>query len=232
MQTTSSKNIGYLSLTLVLAELASRIAQYMNIAASDISPLLVIYTPNQAYLMWLAYLMCVLLIPHTELSSFKHISSEPKKLITSLYKVLCTSFGLYLVHTFVFPMHSLPISSSPYSGLFISLYESVHEEVFLRLILFSTLFLGLRKLFRDRPQNRTSLLWACNVLIASVTVGIHILSASMLPEMTTLELPKMIVIYALPSLVYGQIFWTQGVWVAMIAHFFTTYLAHLLMIYG
>ena len=106
-------------------------------------------------------------------------------------------------------------------------YGAINEEVLARLFGFSLLLWLLRKIARQRtPQATPLLFWIANVIIAVLFVLAHLPSAKVIMPITPLLLIALFSINGLVSLMCGYLCWKRGLEAAMLAHFSTDVVVH------
>jgi len=117
-----------------------------------------------------------------------------------------------------------------WQGLLASFYGGFTEEILFRLFLMSLLaWLGSRLLHQQDQQPSTPVIWSANIL-AALSFGLaHIPTAiaTGLP-LTTLGIMRIILLNSLPGVVFGWLYWKQGLLSAMIAHFSGDILVHVI----
>lgn len=117
-----------------------------------------------------------------------------------------------------------------FQGFLASISAGINEEIMLRLFLLSLiawLVVVLTKGSRGRP--RPAVLWTANVLSAVIFGLLHLpnLLAMNVP-VTPAALGYIILLNGLAGLGFGWLFWTFGLEAAMLAHFFTDIVLHVI----
>lgn len=117
-----------------------------------------------------------------------------------------------------------------FQGFLASISAGINEEILLRLFLLSLiawLIVVLAKGSRGRP--RPAVLWTANVLSAVIFGLLH------LPNILVMNVPVtpamlgyIILLNGLAGLGFGWLFWTFGLEAAMLAHFFTDIVLHVI----
>jgi membrane protease YdiL (CAAX protease family) len=125
---------------------------------------------------------------------------------------------------------SLP---NAWQGFLGSASAGINEEILLRLFLLSLIAWVIQRVILRRPAGLPSrgLLWTANILAALIFGLLH------LPNLTAIGVPvtPFLVLYiitlnGLAGLVFGWLFWTFGLESAMLAHFFTDIVLHVLTV--
>jgi hypothetical protein len=106
-------------------------------------------------------------------------------------------------------------------------YGAINEEVLARLFGFSLILWLLGKIARQpRPLSSPVLFWIANVIIAVLFVLAHLPSAKIIMPITPLLLTALFSINGLVSLMCGYLCWKRGLEAAMLAHFGTDFVVH------
>jgi hypothetical protein len=106
-------------------------------------------------------------------------------------------------------------------------YGAINEEVLARLFGFSLILWLLGKIARNRaPLSSPVIFWIANVIIAVLFVLAHLPSAKIIMPITPLLLTALFSINGLVSLVCGYLCWKRGLEAAMLAHFGTDIVVH------
>jgi len=117
-----------------------------------------------------------------------------------------------------------------WKGLLASFYGGIAEEIFLRLFVMSLLvWLGrfLSKTADGKPTN--AVFWIANVL-AAVLFGLgHLPATSLVVPLTPLVIARAIVLNGLIGVACGWLYWKRGLESAMIAHFSSDLVLHVLL---
>ncbi|HUW15418.1 MAG TPA: CPBP family intramembrane glutamic endopeptidase [Anaerolineae bacterium] len=122
------------------------------------------------------------------------------------------------------------VAPPAWQGFLASFYGGVTEEILLRLFALS-LFAWLGRFLNRTVDNRPgrAALWAANIL-AAVLFGLSHLPATAaagLP-LTGLVITRAIVLNGLAGLVFGRFYWTYGLEAAMVSHFATDMVLHVI----
>ena len=123
------------------------------------------------------------------------------------------------------------IAPPAWQGFLASFYGGVTEEILLRLFALS-LFAWLGRFLNRTVDNRPgrAALWVANIL-AAVLFGLGHLPATAaagLP-LTGLVITRAIMLNGLAGLVFGWFYWTYGLESAMVSHFATDMVLHVIM---
>ncbi|HKP92587.1 MAG TPA: CPBP family glutamic-type intramembrane protease [Chthoniobacterales bacterium] len=146
--------------------------------------------------------------------------------------VAAGALGLLIYYTFLqsripdWPVAAeaaLPI----WKRLLACVYGAINEEVLARLFAFSLVLWALRKIARQRtPQTSPGIFWIGNVIVSVLFVLGHLPSAKVIMPITPLLLVALFSINGLVSLMCGYLCWKRGLEAAMLAHFSTDFVLH------
>jgi hypothetical protein len=153
--------------------------------------------------------------------------------VTPLFAgVAVGAVGLLIFYTFFLSrLPNWPVAAEaalPVWKRFIAcFYGAINEEVLARLFGFSLVLWLLGKIARQpRPLSSPVLFWIANVIIAVLFVLAHLPSAKVIMPITPLLLTALFSINGLVSLVCGYLCWKRGLEAAMLAHFGTDIVVH------
>jgi len=117
-----------------------------------------------------------------------------------------------------------------WKGFLASFYGGIVEEILLRLFLISLLaWLGsfISKTNEGKPTN--TMFWIANIL-AAILFGLgHLPATAMLMPLTPLVIARAIVLNGLAGIAFGYLYQSRGLESAMIAHFSTDIVLHVLL---
>ena len=125
------------------------------------------------------------------------------------------------------PMHPLPAgsaASASWSGLLASFYGGIAEEVELRLFLMTLIVWAVSVLSR-RPA-KAGLFWSAIILAALLFGALHLPAAANIWPLEGIVILRTIALNAVGGLVFGWLYWRQGLESAMLGHFSTDLVLH------
>lgn len=123
---------------------------------------------------------------------------------------------------------ALQTSSPPWwQGLLAAFYGGINEELLMRLGLMTLLVWLVTKLTRQAQPN-LAILWIANVLIALLFGLGHLPAVAALVPLTALVVTRTLLLNSLGSLVFGWLYWQQGLLAAMVAHFSADVMLHVI----
>jgi hypothetical protein len=106
-------------------------------------------------------------------------------------------------------------------------YGAINEELLARLFFFSLLIWLLRKFAREQsPQAGVAIFWIANVIVALLFAAGHLPSAKLFMPITPIVLVAIFSINGVASLLFGYLCWKRGLEAAMLAHFSTDVMLH------
>lgn len=139
--------------------------------------------------------------------------------------------SIYALDILIFKSTVLFETTPPlWTGLLGSFYGAIDEEVLLRLFLFTLIYYLCRKIFKFDPRHRFQFLWSINILVALAFGLGHLPATFQLITPTTIDIVRILFLNAIGGLVFGWLYWTRGIWSAMVAHFVADLVLHVLLI--
>jgi membrane protease YdiL (CAAX protease family) len=117
--------------------------------------------------------------------------------------------------------------TDPWQGFLASFYGGITEEILLRLGVM-TLLVWLGALVARRHPPGSAILWGANVLAALLFGLGHLPATAALVALTPLVITRAIVLNGLAGVVFGWLYWRRGLAAAMVAHFTTDLVLHVL----
>jgi membrane protease YdiL (CAAX protease family) len=125
------------------------------------------------------------------------------------------------------PIHPLPTgspASASWAGFLASFYGGIAEEVELRLFLMTLIVWAVAKLSRRAPG--PALLWMA-VLVAALLFGAgHLPAAAKIWPLDTVVILRTIALNGIGGMVFGWLYWRQGLESAMLGHFCADLVLH------
>jgi hypothetical protein len=108
-------------------------------------------------------------------------------------------------------------------------YGAINEELLARLFFFSLLLWLLRKIAREESsQASVAIFWTANVVVALLFAAGHIPSARLFLPITPIVLGAIFSMNGVASLLFGYLCWKRGLEAAMLAHFSTDFMLHVI----
>jgi membrane protease YdiL (CAAX protease family) len=106
-------------------------------------------------------------------------------------------------------------------------YGAINEEFLARLFFFSLLLWLLRKIAREKSsQAGVAIFWIANVIVSLFFAAGHIPSAKLFLPITPIVVAAIFSMNGAASLLFGYLCWKRGLEAAMLAHFSTDFMLH------
>ncbi len=112
-----------------------------------------------------------------------------------------------------------------WAGAIGSIYGAVNEEVLLRLFLFTLIYYFSRKI----TDRKLLALWTVNVAVALLFGLGHLPIAYQIASPSAFEISRILLLNAIPGVVFGWLYWSRSLWTAMCAHFVTDLMVHVFL---
>lgn len=142
---------------------------------------------------------------------------------------------LFVLDRFVFSIFVEPITAfqeTPpiWMRLLASFYGGVGEEIFMRLFLTTLIVWITYKIKRTKDNLPTSIgVWLAIILI-SVLFGLgHLPMTARFAEITTIVVFRAIILNGIAGVTFGWLYWKKGLEAAMISHFTTDIVLHIIL---
>lgn len=169
-------------------------------------------------------------VPKTDLCPFPALAKE-----TSLGKIVypaasagfLVGLAIFVLDRTIFHSSSLSGVNAPmWMGALASLYGAVNEEVSLRLFLFTIFYFLISKCVQKR---RVVVLWFVNICVALLFGIGHLPAAFKLAPPSTFEIVRILFLNGIGGIVFGWLYWSRGLWAAIIAHFVADLVIHVVL---
>lgn len=207
--------------------------QYLSIVPSEVSfaKMFLLATAQSiiffGIICWLSYL----LVPQTNLFPFVVDKPAKRNVYPGTLAGIAVGFIIYLLDITSFKSSLLSGAHPPaWAGLLASLYGGMNEEVLLRLFLFTLVYFLFRRIFKFKLQSRMTFLWITNVIVAIIFGLSHLPAAFKLTQPSSFEVFRVLLLNGIPGIVFGWLYWSQGLWAAMTAHFVTDLVVHVIVV--
>lgn len=209
--------------------------QYLGILpeSTSISQVLLLGTLQAAILYGLICFLSYKLLPKTDLKPFSDKSCLKKNIFFGVISGTFTGLAIYFLDKIIFPSSLLitgKIDPPFWAGAIASLYGAINEEVLLRLFLFTLIYFIFHKLFNFTKAYRLPFLWITNIIVAVIFGLGHLPTAFRLIEPSTYEISRILLLNGIPGIVFGWLYWSKGLWTAMMAHFVTDLMIHVVLL--
>lgn len=142
------------------------------------------------------------------------------------------TFLLYLLVFFPlipeWPWHeeaALPV----WKRFLICLYGGINIELLMRFFMLSLFLWLLKKIARDSsPRPGPGIFWMANTIVALIYAAGHLPAAKSLMPLTPSVLAAVLLPTAVAGLAFGYLTWKRGIEAAMLAHFSSDFVAHVI----
>ena len=207
-------------------------AKYLGIAPPSFSfiKMLLLSTVHSILFYGVACWLSYLLVPRTDLSPFS-IDRPAKRIIyPGIIVGLAVGIIIYLFDITLFKSSLFSKIHPPiWAGFFASFYGAVNEEVLLRLFLFTLVYFLFKKIFKFEKNNKLLFLWVTNLIVAVIFGLGHLPVAFKLGSPSSFEIFRIFLLNGIPSIAFGWLYWTRGLWTAMAAHFVADLVIHVFL---
>jgi Type II CAAX prenyl endopeptidase Rce1-like len=169
----------------------------------------------------------------------QRLSGEPAALgrvramvLPSALAGIAAGAAVLLLDVFVFAprlplLTAQTMTTTWWQGLLASLYGALDEEILLRLGLMTLLvWLGARLTGARRPTH--AVYWAGNILAALLFGLGHLPATAALVPLTPLVVARALALNGIAGVVFGWLYWRRGLLAAMLAHFATDLVLHVI----
>jgi membrane protease YdiL (CAAX protease family) len=134
----------------------------------------------------------------------------------------------YAFAIFVEPITPFQQTPPVWQRLPISLYGGINEEIYLRLFLM-TLVLWLWSKIRKHPTPTSLQMWTA-IIAVSIVFGLgHLPMTAQFMPITPIVIVRAIVLNGILGILYGWLYWRKGLESAVLAHFSTDIILHVLL---
>ena len=120
--------------------------------------------------------------------------------------------------------------SPPWAGALASIYGAANEEVLMRLFFLTLVYFIFTKLRRVGDSKRLICLWTANVIVAIVFGIGHLPLVLKLASPSAIGISRVLLLNSIAGMVFGWLYWSRGLWAAMLAHFVADLMIHVVLI--
>lgn len=110
----------------------------------------------------------------------------------------------------------------------ICFYGAINEELLMRLFLLSLLLWIVQKIVRKEGPPRGASFWTANCIAASIYGAAYLPAAAAVVQVTAFVAVSIIAVKAVAGLAFGELFRRYGLETAMLAHFISDILIHVI----
>ena len=168
------------------------------------------------------------ILPKTDLQPF-HVQSISNQIVyPGIIAGGLVGLVIFCLDRFLFQGSLLAQGNPPYwISILYSIYGAINEEVLLRLFFFTLLYFVLTKIFKPADKVKIYLLWTAN-LFTAILFGVghlpFLFSVTSSPSFS--EISEVLILNGLGGVVFGWLYWSRGLWAAVVAHFVADLVLH------
>ncbi len=169
------------------------------------------------------------------------LKGEPVKekiksfLFYSIVLGIFVGLSLFILDRFVFAAFVEPITayqSEPplWQRFLVSFYGGINEEISLRLFLMTLIVWISAKIGKAKNNIPTGLTFWFAIILTSILFGLgHLPMTAQLMKITPVVVIRAIVLNGIAGIVFGWLFWKKGLLSAIISHFSTDIILHVIL---
>ena len=201
--------------------------QYLGILPESVSVLRMFITSTiqSSLIFGLVCFLSFKILPKTDLETFQ-LKSYP-----AVISGVVVGLSLFFFDKTIFQSSLLSGTHPPFwAGALASIYGAVNEEVLLRLFLLTFVYFLINKCLRIGVDKRLYVLWTANIFVAIIFGLGHLPAALKLTNPSAFEIFRVLFLNGIAGIVFGWLYWSRGLWTAMLAHFVTDLMIHVFLI--
>ena len=200
-------------------------------AAVSIWKIVLLSTVQSALLFGLICWLSLKILSKTDLQPFLLGNFLKQRLLPAIIAGISVGLIIFLFDKTVFHSSFLSGVHSPFwVGALASIYGGVNEEVLLRLFLFTLIYFLIGKCLKIDQSNRSAVLWSVNIFVALLFGIGHLPMAFKLTSPSAFEIFRVLSLNGIAGVVFGWLYWSRGLWTAMIAHFAADLVIHMILV--
>ncbi|MDP1608824.1 MAG: CPBP family intramembrane metalloprotease [Chlamydiales bacterium] len=184
---------------------------------------------NSSVLFGLVCWLSSKILPKTDLTPFKSENPIQRIVCPGIFSGIFVGLVLFIFDKVFFSSSLLSAQHPPFwAGAIASIYGAINEEVFTRLFLLTLIYLFLGKWFTTR--RRVFLLWISTFLASLLFGAGHLPALFKLAPPSSFEIVRVLFLNGIAGIVFGWLYWSRGLWTAILAHFVTDLMIHVILI--
>ena len=154
---------------------------------------------------------------------------------TSLVLGILIGISVFVLDRFAFSFFVEPVTASQaepplWQRFLASFYGGINEEIFMRLFLVSLLVWISCKIRSTKEGIPTSTGVWLSIILVSVLFGLgHLPMTAQFMEITPVVVIRAIILNGIAGIVFGWLYWKKGLGAAVISHFFTDIVLHVIL---
>ena len=194
-----------------------------------LSQLVLLIILNSSVLFGLVCWLSSKVLPKTDLKPFSLDNPLQRIVYPGALFGIFLGLLLYFFDKTVFASSLLSGEHPPFwMGALASIYGAVNDEVLTRLFLLTLIYFFLRKCLKT--GERTWLLWIATFLVALLFGLGHLPALFKLMSPSGFEIFRVLFLNGLAGMTFGWLYWSRGLWTAMLAHFIADLMIHAFLI--
>lgn len=173
--------------------------------------------------------LCSKILPKTDLNPFSLGNSLQRIVYPGVVSGICVGLVLCIFDKTLFASSILSDQHPPFwAGALASIYGGVNEEVLTRFFLLTLIYFFLRKGLSF--VRRRLLLWV-STCFAALLFGLgHLPALFKLAPPSSFEIFRILALNGIAGIIFGWLYWSRGLWTAMLAHFVADLMIHVFLI--
>lgn len=176
---------------------------------------------------WLSFKI----LPKTNLHPFFYRNFFKQIAYPAIISGISVGLAIFFFDKTVFNSSLFSGTHPPFwTGALASIYGGINEEVLLRLFLFTLIYFFVGKCLKIHESNRFVILWSVNILVAFLFGIGHLPAAFKLTSPSVFEIFRVLFLNGIAGVVFGWLYWSRGLWAAILAHFVTDLVIHVFLI--
>jgi membrane protease YdiL (CAAX protease family) len=143
--------------------------------------------------------------------------------------VLIFTIDLFVFSPLLVPA-TPPIVPSLASRILVIFYGGIFEELFLRLFILTAVTWFLWRI--KKKEDGTPYTWTfwIGIVLSALLFGLlHISATALAVELTTIVIVRAIVLNGIPGVIFGWLYWKQGIESAIVSHIFADLTIHVIL---
>jgi hypothetical protein len=131
---------------------------------------------------------------------------------------------------FIEPVTAFQEKAPLWQRILVSFYGGISEEVFTRLFLVTLIIWAIQKLLKRKDSKSEALAAWSSIIIVSVVFGLgHLPMTATFTTITPLVVLRAIVLNSIAGIAFGWLYWKKGLEAAIISHFSTDIVLHVIL---
>ena len=145
--------------------------------------------------------------------------------------ILCGAVSVLVLYAVILPnAPNFPKEASVplWKRFLVCIYGGINEELVMRLCLLALFLWVLQRIFRRSARSSPAIFWSANTLVALLYGAAYLPAIAKVVPLTPFLVLSVVSLVGAVGLVYGRLTWRRGLEAAMLAHFVSDLVLHLL----